>query len=65
MERPAPGACPVVPVISLTQMLLRGPGNQRRDVWLINPSTADLDEHTLEVWLKGIGPVAELFNEKI
>ena len=36
-------------------------------LWMINPFNGEtLDEHTLEVWLKGnIGPVAELFNEDL
>ncbi len=36
-------------------------------MWLINPFNGEtLDEHTLEVWLKGnISPVAELFNEDL
>ena len=36
-------------------------------MWLINPFNGDtLDEHTLDVWLKGnISPVAELFNEDL
>ena len=37
------------------------------EMWLINPFNGDtLDEHTLDVWLKGnISPIAELFNEDL
>ena len=37
------------------------------EMWLINPFNGEtLNEHTLEVWLKGnISPVAELFNEDL
>ncbi|ALR76982.1 invasion regulator SirB1 [[Enterobacter] lignolyticus] len=57
---------PVVPVIFPTQLLLRA-DVETGEMWLINPFNGDtLDEHTLEVWLKGnISPVAELFNEDL
>lgn len=57
---------PVVPVIFPTQLLLRADVDDA-EMWLINPFNGDtLDEHTLEVWLKGnIGPMAELFNEDL
>lgn len=60
-------ALPVVPVIFPTQMLLRADPETSEEMWLINPFNGEtLDEHTLEVWLKGnIGPVAELFNEDL
>ena len=55
---------PLVPVIFPTQMILRAEWLDG-EMWLINPFNGDtLDEHTLDVWLKGnISPVAELFNE--
>ena len=58
---------PVVPVIFPTQMLLRADPEASEEMWLINPFNGEtLDEHTLEVWLKGnISPVAELFNEDL
>lgn len=57
---------PVMPVIFPTQLLLRA-DVETGEMWLINPFNGDtLDEHTLEVWLKGnISPVAELFNEDL
>ncbi|MEO3988403.1 invasion regulator SirB1 [Pseudocitrobacter cyperus] len=57
---------PVVPVIFPTQLLLRADVDSE-ELWLINPFNGDtLDEHTLEVWLKGnISPMAELFNEDL
>ena len=60
-------ALPMVPVIFPTQMLLRADPETSEEMWLINPFNGEtLDEHTLEVWLKGnIGPVAELFNEDL
>ncbi|MBS3652838.1 invasion regulator SirB1 [Klebsiella variicola] len=60
-------ALPVVPVIFPTQMLLRADPETSEEMWLINPFNGEtLDEHTLEVWLKGnTGPVAELFNEDL
>ncbi|WP_312949290.1 invasion regulator SirB1 [Superficieibacter sp.] len=56
---------PLVPVIFPTQLLLRA--DTPEEMWLINPFDGEtLDEHTLEVWLKGnISPVAELFNEDL
>nr|VUD31665.1 protein SirB1 [Raoultella sp. NCTC 9187] len=58
---------PVVPVIFPTQMLLRADPETSEEMWLINPFNGEtLNEHTLEVWLKGnISPVAELFNEDL
>ncbi|MDF7760374.1 invasion regulator SirB1 [Kosakonia cowanii] len=57
---------PLTPVIFPTQLILRGEWLDG-EMWLINPFNGDtLDEHTLEVWLKGnISPVAELFNEDL
>lgn len=57
---------PMMPVIFPTQLLLRA-DVETGEMWLINPFNGDtLDEHTLEVWLKGnISPVAELFNEDL
>lgn len=57
---------PLVPVIFPTQLLLRA-DIETGEMWFINPFNGDtLDEHTLEVWLKGnINPVAELFNEDL
>ena len=56
---------PLVPVIFPTQLILRAETSE--EIWLINPFNGDtLDEHTLEVWLKGnISPIAELFNEDL
>lgn len=55
---------PLVPVIFPTQLILRIESLEG-EMWLINPFNGEtLNEHTLEVWLKGnISPVAELFNE--
>ncbi len=57
---------PLVPVIFPTQLILRIESLEG-EMWLINPFNGEtLDEHTLEVWLKGnISPVAELFNEDL
>ncbi len=57
---------PLVPVIFPTQMILRAEWLDG-EMWLINPFNGDtLDEHTLDVWLKGnISPIAELFNEDL
>ncbi|APX81505.1 invasion regulator SirB1 [Salmonella enterica subsp. enterica serovar Gallinarum] len=57
---------PLVPVIFPTQLILRIESLEG-EMWLINPFNGKtLDEHTLEVWLKGnISPVAELFNEDL
>ncbi len=56
----------LVPVIFPTQLILRIESLEG-EMWLINPFNGEtLDEHTLEVWLKGnISPVAELFNEDL
>ncbi|WES66456.1 invasion regulator SirB1 [Superficieibacter sp. HKU1] len=56
---------PLAPVIFPTQLILRAETSE--ELWLINPFNGDtLDEHTLEVWLKGnISPIAELFNEDL
>lgn len=55
-----------MPVIFPTQMILRAEWLDG-EMWLINPFNGDtLDEHTLDVWLKGnISPIAELFNEDL
>ncbi|WP_312209450.1 invasion regulator SirB1 [Pseudescherichia sp.] len=57
---------PLSPVIFPTQLILRAEWLDG-EMWLINPFNGDtLDEHTLEVWLKGnISPTAELFNEDL
>ncbi|WP_455427893.1 invasion regulator SirB1 [Dryocola sp. LX212] len=57
---------PLMPVIFPTQLILRGDWLDG-EMWLINPFNGDtLDEHTLEVWLKGnISPGAELFEEDL
>ena len=57
---------PLTPVIFPTQLILRAEWMDG-EMWLINPFNGDtLDEHTLEVWLKGnINPMAELFNEDL
>ncbi len=57
---------PLMPVIFPTQLILRGDWLDN-EMWLINPFDGEtLDEHTLEVWLKGsIGPVAELFDDDL
>ncbi len=57
---------PLVPVIFPTQLILRIESLDG-EMWLINPFNGEtLNEHTLEVWLKGnISPVAELFNEDL
>lgn len=57
---------PLMPVIFPTQLLLRADWLDG-EMWLINPFNGDtLDEHTLDVWLKGnIGPMAQLFEEDL
>ncbi len=57
---------PLMPVIFPTQLLLRADWLDG-EMWLINPFNGEtLDEHTLEVWLKGnIGPAAQLFDEDL
>ncbi|MBD8161864.1 invasion regulator SirB1 [Erwinia persicina] len=57
---------PLFPVIFPTQLILRAEWVDE-DMWLINPFDGEtLDEHTLEVWLKGnIGPVAELYDDDL
>lgn len=57
---------PICPVIFPTQLILRAEWIDE-DIWLINPFDGEtLDEHTLEVWLKGnIGPIAELYDDDL
>ena len=57
---------PLHPVIFPTQLILLAEWIDE-GLWLINPFNGDtLDEHTLEVWLKGnIGPTAELYDEDL
>ncbi|RRZ90335.1 invasion regulator SirB1 [Erwinia sp. 198] len=57
---------PLMPVIFPTQLILRADWIDE-EMWLINPFNGEtLDEHTLEVWLKGnIGPVAELYDDDL
>ncbi len=57
---------PLMPVIFPTQLLLRADWMDG-EMWLINPFNGDtLDEHTLEVWIKGnISPSAQLFDEDL
>ncbi|WP_058912997.1 invasion regulator SirB1 [Entomohabitans teleogrylli] len=57
---------PLMPVIFPTQLLLRADWMDG-EMWLINPFNGDtLDEHTLEVWLKGnISPTTELYDEDL
>jgi len=57
---------PLFPVIFPTQLILRAEWIDQ-DMWLINPFDGEtLDEHTLEVWLKGnIGPIAELYDDDL
>ena len=57
---------PLMPVIFPTQLILRADWMDG-EMWLINPFNGDtLDEHTLEVWLKGnIGPAAQLYDEDL
>lgn len=57
---------PLFPVIFPTQLILRAEWIDE-DIWLINPFNGEtLDEHTLEVWLKGnIGPIAELYDDDL
>ncbi|CAL4320596.1 invasion regulator SirB1 [Buchnera aphidicola] len=57
---------PLNPVVFPTQLILRADWvNQKK--WLINPFNGDiLDQHTLEVWLKGnISPTAELYENDL
>lgn len=57
---------PLAPVIFPTQLILRAEWMDG-DLWLINPFNGEtLDDHTLDVWLKGnINPLAELFNKDL
>ncbi|TKI05592.1 invasion regulator SirB1 [Martelella alba] len=57
---------PLAPVIFPTQMILRADWLDG-ELWLINPIDGDtLDEHTLEIWLRGnIGPGVELTEEDL
>ncbi|SFM93948.1 Regulator of sirC expression, contains transglutaminase-like and TPR domains [Izhakiella capsodis] len=57
---------PLMPVIFPTQLILRADWLDG-EMWLINPFDGEtLDEHTLDVWLKGnIGPVEELFEDDL
>ena len=57
---------PLTPVIFPTQLILRADWMDG-EMWLINPFNGEtLDEHTLEVWLKGnVNPVAELFIDDL
>ncbi len=52
---------PLMPVLFPTQLILRADWLDE-EIWLINPLNGDtLNEHTLEVWIKGnLGPVAVL-----
>ncbi|RWR03457.1 hypothetical protein ED28_00275 [[Pantoea] beijingensis] len=57
---------PLMPVIFPTQLILRADWLDG-EMWLIDPFNGDtLDEHTLEVWLKGnISPTAELYDDDL
>ncbi|XBC39383.1 MAG: invasion regulator SirB1 [Buchnera aphidicola (Nurudea shiraii)] len=57
---------PLMPVIFPTQLILRVDKFDKR-MWLINPFNGEtLDEHVLEVWLKGnISPTAELYKNDL
>ena len=57
---------PLLPVIFPTQLILRADWLDG-EMWLINPFNGEtLDEHTLEVWLRGnINPVAQLYDEDL
>lgn len=57
---------PLMPVIFPTQLILRADWLDD-EMWLINPLNGDtLDEHVLDVWLKGnIGPASQLEDEDL
>ncbi|BDH45614.1 hypothetical protein TUM12370_16580 [Salmonella enterica subsp. enterica serovar Choleraesuis] len=57
---------PLQPVIFPTQLILRVDWLDG-EMWLINPFNGEtLDEHTLDVWLKGnVSPSTELFDEDL
>jgi len=57
---------PLMPVIFPTQLILRADWMDG-EMWLINPFNGEtLNEHQLEVWLKGnISPTAELYDEDL
>ncbi len=57
---------PLYPVAFPTQLILRSDWSDKKK-WLINPFNGDiLDNHTLEVWLKGnISPTAELYENDL
>ncbi|QFQ32906.1 tetratricopeptide repeat-containing protein [Buchnera aphidicola (Aphis fabae)] len=57
---------PLNPVAFPTQLILRADWSDKKK-WLINPFNGDiLDQHILEVWLKGnISPTAELYENDL
>lgn len=57
---------PLNPVAFPTQLILRADLSEQKK-WFINPFNGDmLDQHTLEVWLKGnISPTAELYENDL
>lgn len=57
---------PLMPVIFPTQLILRVDWLDG-EMWLINPFNGEtLDEHTLDVWLKGnVSPMSELYDEDL
>ncbi|CAL4320471.1 UPF0162 protein YchA [Buchnera aphidicola (Protaphis terricola)] len=57
---------PLYPVAFPTQLILRADGIDKKNL-LINPFNGDiLDQHTLEVWLKGnISPMAKLYENDL
>ncbi|HMI76870.1 MAG TPA: invasion regulator SirB1 [Buchnera sp. (in: enterobacteria)] len=58
---------PLMPVIFPTQLILKYENIHDKKTWLINPFNGEtLDEHTLEVWLKGnISSTAELYKNDL
>lgn len=57
---------PLSPVIFPTQLIVRADWVDG-EMWLINPFNGDtLDEHTLDVWVKGsMGPTSALYDEDL
>ncbi len=57
---------PLLPVIFPTQLIVRADWIDG-EMWLINPFNGEtLDEHTLDVWVKGtMGPTSGLYDEDL
>ncbi|BBI01154.1 uncharacterized protein BUCNMO_139 [Buchnera aphidicola (Nipponaphis monzeni)] len=58
---------PLKPVIFPTQLILKIYWTENNETWFIDPFNGEiLDNHTLEIWLKGnISPTAELYKDDL